>query len=128
MEVNRISIVGLGYVGTTMAACLAAAGKHVIGVDRDPAVLDALESGRAPFHEAEIDALLAASLASGRLELTADLFHAVRNTEMTFVCVGTPSASDGALDYTALDAAVTAIGMALACVDRGRRRVGYVPH
>ena len=119
MEVNRISIVGLGYVGTTMAACLAAAGIKVIGVDREQAVLEALGSGRAPSHEDQIDALLAAGLASGRLELTADLFHAVQNTDMTFVCVGTPSASDGTLDYTALVAAVTAIGMALAEV-RGR--------
>lgn len=118
MEVTRISIVGLGYVGTTMAACLTAAGKHIIGVDRDPAVLEALGKGRAPFHETEIDALLAAGLASGRLELTEDLFYAVQNTEMTFVCVGTPSAFDGTLDYAALHAAVTTVGMALASENR----------
>lgn len=99
----RISVLGTGYLGATHAACLAVAGHDVIGVDRDPDRIATLRQGRAPFHEAGLDQLLAAGIESGRLRFSTDLGDAA-DAEVHFVCVGTPESSDppGRLDLTAL--------------------------
>ena len=84
-----ISVLGTGYLGSTHAACLAACGHTVIGVDSDAERVRRLRQGVAPFHEEGLDALLAAGVGSGRLSFTEDLAR-VADAEVHFLCVGTP--------------------------------------
>src|SRR3954449_3559891 len=106
----RISVLGTGYLGATHAACLAASGHTVVGVDTDPRRVERLRSGRAPFHESGLDALLQEGVASGRLTFTDDVRQAT-DAEVHFLCVGTPQADggDGAADLSALWAATRAL-------------------
>ncbi len=94
----RISIFGLGYVGTVSAGCLAADGHEVIGVDPVPTKVDLINRGESPIIEAEIGEIIAESVKSGRLRATGDSTDAINNTELSFVCVGTPSQPNGNLD------------------------------
>jgi GDP-mannose 6-dehydrogenase len=93
-----ISVFGLGYVGSVTAACLAHQGNKVIGVDTNPDKPDALESGRSPIIEARMDELVAEGQRACRLHGTTDPKLAVRDSEISFVCVGTPSLRNGKLD------------------------------
>ncbi|MGY2702082.1 UDP-glucose dehydrogenase family protein [Nocardioides sp. HB32] len=104
-----ISVLGTGYLGATHAACLAASGHDVIGVDRDPGRLAVLRSGRAPFHEAGLDELVRDGVTSGRLRFTDDPAD-VADAEVHFLCVGTPQADDGdGADLSALWSAADAL-------------------
>jgi GDP-mannose 6-dehydrogenase len=94
----KISIFGLGYVGTISAGCLASDGHEVIGVDPVPAKVDLLNSGQSPIVEADIGEIIAATVRSGRLSATHDPTLAIQETELSFVCVGTPSQPNGNLD------------------------------
>lgn len=85
----RISVVGTGYLGATHAACLAAVGHQVVGVDRDARRVEPLRQGRAPFVEAGLNDLLAEGRDAGRLTFSTDL-AAARDAEVHFLCVGTP--------------------------------------
>ena len=109
-----ISIIGLGYVGAVSAGCLSALGHRVVGVDVDRVKLDCINAGRAPLHEEGLDALLAQGLADGLVSATADIEAAVRDTDVTFVSVGTPTAPDGGCDTRHIVAAAQGIGRALA--------------
>jgi UDPglucose 6-dehydrogenase len=84
-----ISVLGTGYLGATHAACLASLGHSVVGVDRDADRIRILASGRAPFHEPGLDALLAEGRDTGRLRFSTDV-AAVEGAEVHFLCVGTP--------------------------------------
>ena len=86
----RICVCGLGYVGAVTAACLARLGHTVRGVDVIPSKVQAVNEGRAPFVEAGLSELVAAMAATGRLAATTETAVAVRESEMTLVCVGTP--------------------------------------
>jgi GDP-mannose 6-dehydrogenase len=110
----RISIFGLGYVGAVSMACLARDGHTVVGVDVDPLKLDLIRSGRSPIVEEGIQELMQQVVASGRVEVTNDVAEAIRSTELSFVCVGTPSSSNGSQDLNAIRRVVAAIGNALA--------------
>jgi UDPglucose 6-dehydrogenase len=88
-----ISVLGTGYLGATHAACLAAWGHTVVGVDTNPERLELLRHGRAPFHEPGLDRLLLDGIRSGRLCFTDDLAEAA-GAEVHFLCVGTPQAAD----------------------------------
>jgi GDP-mannose 6-dehydrogenase len=94
----KISIFGLGYVGTVSAGCLASEGHHVIGVDPLQAKVDLINKGRSPIIEADINEIIASAAAAGRLRATDDSGQAIRETELSFVCVGTPSQANGNLD------------------------------
>jgi GDP-mannose 6-dehydrogenase len=109
----RISVFGLGYVGTVCAACLAQRGHSVIGVDTIDSKVDLIRSGRSPVIEREIDRLVATTVQSGHLTATVDAIEAVKSTDMSIVCVGTPGQRNGALGLTAIDAVSTEIGHAL---------------
>ena len=109
----RISVFGLGYVGTVCAACLAQRGHNVIGVDRIDTKVDLIRSGRSPVIEREIDTLVATTVQSGHLTATVDAIEAVKSTDMSIVCVGTPGQRNGALGLTAVEAVSTEIGQAL---------------
>lgn len=109
----RISIFGLGYVGAVSAGCLANEGHQVIGVDPVQTKVDLISAGRSPIVEAEIDELISACVQQGRLRATADHVDAIKNTELSFVCVGTPSQPNGNLDLRYIRRICEQIGQAL---------------
>ena len=110
----RISVFGLGYVGTVSVACLARDGHQVIGVDIDPSKLAMLREGRSPIIEVGIRELVADVVASGRVDVTDDVAAAIHGSELSFVCVGTPARSNGSQDLRALERLGVELGRALA--------------
>lgn len=90
----RISVLGTGYLGATHAACMAALGHEVVGIDADPHRVAMLATGRAPFHEPGLDDLITDGLASGRLSFDTR-YECAADADLHFVCVGTPQLSDG---------------------------------
>jgi GDP-mannose 6-dehydrogenase len=113
-----VAVLGLGYVGTVTAACLAVKGHRVIGVDVDANKVNALAAGQPPVIEPRLDALAALAVQSDRLRATTVAADAVAGADITVVCVGTPSAIDGSTDLTQLSRAVGEVADAL----RGRTR------
>jgi GDP-mannose 6-dehydrogenase len=109
----KISIFGMGYVGTVSAGCLAQEGHEVIGVDPVPTKVDLINAGNSPIIEEQIGELIAATVKSGRLRATCDQEQAIRETELSFVCVGTPSQANGNLDLTYIRRVCEQIGKAL---------------
>jgi GDP-mannose 6-dehydrogenase len=109
----RVSVFGLGYVGTVCAACLADQGHHVVGVDKSECKVDLISSGRSPIVERDIDGLVRRAVKAGRLNATLDASAAVASSEMSLVCVGTPSRSNGSLDLGAVETVVGEIGEAI---------------
>src|SRR5687768_6804129 len=98
----RISVIGLGYVGTVVAGCLAKNGHDVIGVDIEPRKVELVRDGRSPIVEPEIGDILREQVDSGSLTATTDITAAVRQTDIVLVCVGTPAAASGAVDLAFL--------------------------
>jgi len=109
----RISVFGLGYVGAVSAACLAADGHTVVGVDTNPDKVDLLNEGRSPVVEAGLVELIEEGVRAGRLRATTDCDAAVGNTDLAFVCVGTPSNGNGSLNLTYLRRVAGDIGKAI---------------
>jgi GDP-mannose 6-dehydrogenase len=109
----RISMFGLGYVGAVSAACLAADGHMVVGVDNDPLKVDLLNQGRSPVIEAGLEELISEGVRTGRLRATTDCDEAVAGTDLAFVCVGTPSKGNGSLDLRYLQRVADDIGQAI---------------
>jgi GDP-mannose 6-dehydrogenase len=109
----RISIFGLGYVGTVCAGCLAQEGHQIIGVDPVPTKVDLINAGKSTIIEAEIGELIAKAVESGRLRATDKTAEAVENSELSFICVGTPSQINGNLDLTHVRHVCEQIGRAL---------------
>jgi len=109
----KVSIFGLGYVGTVSAGCLANDGHDVVGVDPVHAKIDLISSGRTPIVEAEIGEIIAATVKSGKLRATHDAAQAIQETELSFVCVGTPSQQNGNLDLRYIRRICEQIGEAL---------------
>jgi GDP-mannose 6-dehydrogenase len=103
----------MGYVGTVSAGCFAQDGHEVIGVDPVPAKVALINAGQCPIVEADIGEIIAATVKSGRLRATADADEAIRNSELSFVCVGTPSQVNGNLDLTYVRRVCEMIGKAL---------------
>jgi GDP-mannose 6-dehydrogenase len=110
----RIAIFGLGYVGSVSAACLAASGHDVTGVDVDPQKLRLMGEGKSPVTEPNLDDALAAAVRGGKLRVTSDTARAVRESELSLICVGTPSRKNGSLESTFLERVIEEIGQALA--------------
>ncbi len=110
----QISIFGLGYVGAVSLACLARDGHTVVGVDLDPLKLDLIRSGRSPIVEEGIQDLTRDVVASGRVTVTNDVASAIANTDLSFVCVGTPSSPNGSQDLAAVRRVMQSIGEAIA--------------
>ncbi len=113
----RISVFGIGYVGVVSAACLAQDGHEVIAVDVDPGKIDAINAGKSPIVEHGIDELVRDMAASGRLRATQDFDAAIAETDLSFVCVGTPSAPDGSVGLVYVESVCENIGRALAAKD-----------
>ncbi len=94
----KISVFGLGYVGAVAAGCLAARDHTVVGVDIAPSKVEALKAGRAPIIEPGLEERLTSALGAGRLSATTDAAEAVAASEVSMICVGTPSSISGGLD------------------------------
>ena len=109
----RISVFGIGYVGTVSCGCLAELGHDIVGVDISPEKVAMLAAGRSPIVEEAIDSLIAGAVKQGRLTATDDVAAAVSGTEVSFISVGTPSAVDGSVALGAVENVVKAIGTAI---------------
>ena len=109
----KVAVVGLGYVGTVTAACLASRGHDVWGVDVDAAKVDEIRGGRSPVAEPGLDALVAQTVADGTLHATNSCADALDQADLSLVCVGTPSAPRGGTDLTYIRRAVDDIVVAL---------------
>lgn len=113
----RISIFGMGYVGAVSGACLASQGHRVIGVDISEAKVSLINGGKGPIIEKGLDALLKVAVENDRLSATQEPDYAVENTDISFVCVGTPSQLNGSLDLKFVRYVCKDIGKALAAKD-----------
>jgi len=103
----------LGYVGTVSAGCLAQSGHEVIGVDPVATKVDLINQGQSPIIEAEINEIIASAVKSGRIRATQDATQAILDTELSFICVGTPSQANGNLDLSYIRRICEQIGEAL---------------
>jgi UDPglucose 6-dehydrogenase len=109
-----ISVIGTGYLGATHAAAMAEMGFDVIGVDTDPAKVEALSAGRVPFFEPGLPELILEHVASGRLRFTSDLADAVATADVHFICVGTPQRRGShAANLSYVEAATKAVAESL---------------
>src|SRR5262249_45082513 len=109
----RISVFGLGYVGSVSAACLSRDGHEVIGVDLNQAKVDLIQRGRSPVVEPGLSELIAAGRARGNLQARNCAKSAVLETDISFICVGTPSHADGSLNLSHVERICEQIGSAL---------------
>jgi len=108
----KVAVFGLGYVGSVTAACLAANGHDVWGVDVDTAKVDPITAGRSPVVEPGLDELMANGVAAGRLHATTDPHLALERADVSLICVGTPSTPSGSTDLTFIRRAVQDIAAA----------------
>jgi GDP-mannose 6-dehydrogenase len=109
----KVTIFGLGYVGTVSAGCLANGVHEVIGVDPVQTKVDLINSGHSPIIEADIGEIIASTVAGGRLRATDDVAYAIRETDLSLICVGTPSQTNGNLDLRYIRRVCEQIGLAL---------------
>jgi GDP-mannose 6-dehydrogenase len=109
----NVAVFGLGYVGSVSAAALAADGHKVVGVDVNPEKVGTLNAGRSPVVERGLEELIRDAVTSGRLCATTDTETAVASSDVSLVCVGTPSRKNGSLDLTYLARVSEQIGRAL---------------
>ncbi|MHB8388099.1 MAG: nucleotide sugar dehydrogenase [Acidobacteriaceae bacterium] len=109
----KISIFGLGYVGTVSAGCFAHDGHDVIGVDPNPTKVDLINQGCTPVIEKDIGDLIAAAVKAGRLAATTSVSEAISRSELSLICVGTPSQLNGSLDLKYVRNVCEQIGSAL---------------
>jgi GDP-mannose 6-dehydrogenase len=114
----RITVIGLGYVGAVSAGCLARRGHQVIGVDVNARKVASVNDGQAPVLEPGLPEAIAEATESGRLRATEDAAEAVQATDVSLLCVGTPSGSQGSLDLAALERVCADIGPALRSAER----------
>ncbi|KQQ50719.1 GDP-mannose dehydrogenase [Pseudomonas sp. Leaf127] len=109
----RISIFGLGYVGAVCAGCLSARGHDVVGVDISADKIALINSGRSPIVEPGLEGLLQQGIATGKLRGTTDFAEAIRATDLSMICVGTPSKKNGDLELDYIESVCREIGFVL---------------
>jgi len=109
----KISIFGLGYVGTVSAGCLAKEGNEVVGVDPNRTKVDLINDGKTPIIEKEIGEIIRTGVREGRLWATVDVKEAITATDLSVICVGTPSQLNGSLDLRYVSRVCQEIGAAL---------------
>lgn len=107
----NISIIGTGYVGLVTGACFAKLGNNTICVDVDKEKIEKINKGISPIYEVGLEELL--SKYKDKIKATADYNYAIKNTDATFICVGTPSKKDGDIDLTFVENATIEIGKQL---------------
>lgn len=109
----RISIFGLGYVGAVTAACFAHDGHEIVGVDVDSIKLDIIRSGASPIVEERLSEMIKDGVGTGRIQVTSDSVEAIKATDASLICVGTPSRRNGSLDMSIVCQVSREIGAAL---------------
>lgn len=109
----KIAVFGLGYVGCVSSACLADNGHEVVGVDINEFKVDAIVKGQSPIIEKDLDVLISAGVKAGNLTATTDVSSAVRRSELSFICVGTPSEDDGDINMGFVHRVAENLGAAL---------------
>lgn len=117
----KISVFGLGYVGCVTGACLAKAGHEVVGVDTNPDKVGLINRGECPIVEPGLPELIAEVTAAGRFSATLDAAAAIAGTEVTMICVGTPSGASGAVSLAAVQASLQSIAALL--LEQGKYHV-----
>jgi len=106
---RRIGVLGLGHVGLPSALGFADVGWNVIGTDSDASKVETINKGVTPFFEPGLDDLLHKHLASGRFRALPDIGATVRESDILFICVGTPHREDGAADLSQVEGAVRVV-------------------
>lgn len=114
----KVSVFGLGHIGSVSAACLAQSGHQIIGVDRDIRRVEALATGRSPVVEPHLAGLIAGGQRSGRLRATTDPAGAIQESEVSLLCVGTPPLADGRMDISQIMQVCRDIAPHLRLLDR----------
>ena len=109
----KISVLGLGYVGTVVAGCLARAGHEVMGIDTEPRKVELVNAGKSPIIEKELDQVIAQQVEAGRLSASTEVTVAVQQSDLILVCVGTPSRSNGDIELRHVRHVCEQIGAAL---------------
>jgi GDP-mannose 6-dehydrogenase len=109
----KISVMGLGYVGAVSAACLANEGHEVIGVDTDLTKVSLIKNGKSPIIERDVGEIIREQVAAGRLCATTNVTAAVRLTDLSLICVGTPGLPSGCIDLQYVRRLCEQIGTAL---------------
>jgi len=109
----KLSVFGLGYVGCVSAACFSRAGHEVIGVDSNPLKVEVINAGQAPIIEPGMEDLIVAAVKAQRLRATTDVASAIAGSDLSLVCVGTPSNHNGSLDLRHIKRVCQEIGVAL---------------
>ena len=110
---HAISVFGLGYVGSVTAACFAGKGHKVVGIDVSKDKVESMAAGRTPILEPGIQEIISEFHAKGQLGATLDVEKAVRETDVSFICVGTPSQPNGKLDLSGIKHVCEQIGAVL---------------
>jgi GDP-mannose 6-dehydrogenase len=106
----KVSVFGIGYVGAVASACLVETGHEVIACDTFEAKVKCIQEGRSPIIEKDLPELIAKGTASGKLTATMDYIKAIENTDISLICVGTPSRADGSLNLDYVVALCEQIG------------------
>jgi UDPglucose 6-dehydrogenase len=109
----KITVVGTGYVGLVAGTCLSNKGNMVTCIDRQESIIDRLNRGIIPIYEPQLTELVLSNKAKGRLKFSTDLATSVAESQVVFICVGTPPAADGRADMTAVHKVAEAVGKAL---------------
>lgn len=106
----KISVFGIGYVGAVAAACLVETGHEVIACDTSEVKVKCIQEGRSPIVEKDLPELIAKAVKAGKLTATTDYVRAIQETDMSLICVGTPSRKDGSLNLDYVVALCEQIG------------------
>ena len=106
----NIAVIGTNYVGLVTAACFAELGNQVVGIDIDPAKVERLRRGQLPIYEPGLEEIVVQNMKAGRLRFTLDYAEGLTAAEFAFVCVGTPSGSEGEADMSQVKAAAHSLG------------------
>jgi GDP-mannose 6-dehydrogenase len=109
----KLSVLGLGYVGAVSAGCLAQEGHEVVGVDPESSKVDLINAGRTPIIEKDIGQIIKRQVAAGRLSATTDVAAAVKQSDLSLICVGTPSRANGDIELKYVKRVCEQIGAAL---------------
>jgi len=116
--INRIGVVGLGYVGLPLACAFASKFFKVIGLDTDLEKIELIKRGETPIHEEGLQELLKKVLEEGYLKVTSSYREMIEESDACFVCVGTPSNPDGSVDLRYVKETVETIGESLRWIDK----------
>lgn len=110
---NKIAVIGVGYVGLVTSTCFAELGSKVIGVDIDKDKINRLNKGIIPIYEKGLTELVKKNYKSGSLSFTTDISKAVKESEIVFIAVGTPPMADGSVNLEYVKSAAESIGKAM---------------